>query len=337
MLTPETRRHLLGDDAAEIHTAICVGEEYAMKLFKTALLIMALLPVSVQAQPAGMPIAVPTTAPAELGAIPLYGDDTPGTASSENWAKFMGSDFAVRNVTRPTLTPFFPKRGKATGAAVIVAPGGAFMLLSMEHEGWKVARALAKRGITAFVLKYRLVKTPVDEKEAGQFMGSMMMKEIGSPMDGALLRDSLAPTDAKAAIAMVRANASRWKIDPARVGIIGFSAGAMTSRRVAIDAPPAERPNFVGYIYGPQDAEAVPADAPPLFNAIALDDQLFPSKGFPIAEAWHAAKRPVEVHAYQNGGHGFGLGQPGMTTTHMLDQFVVWMDMGGFLKPKVAK
>jgi acetyl esterase/lipase len=308
-----------------------------MKFFKTALLIMALLPVSVLAQPAGLLVSVSAKAPAEPGALPLYGGATPGSVASENWSRMGASNLSVRNVTRPTLTPFLPKRGKATGAAVIVAPGGAFMLLAMDHEGWQVARALADRGIAAFVLKYRLIETPADEKAAMQFVGSMMMKEVSAPMEGALLRQSVAPKDATAAIAMVRAGAAKWKIDPKRVGIIGFSAGAMTSRRIAIDAPPAERPNFVGYIYGPQDAEAVPADAPPLFNAIALDDQLFPSKGFPIAEAWHAAKRPVEVHAYQNGGHGFGLGQPGMTTSYMLDQFVAWMDMSGFLKPKVAK
>jgi dienelactone hydrolase len=136
---------------------------------------------------------------------------------------------------------------------------------------------------------------------------------------------------------LVRARAAEWKIDPARVGIIGFSAGAMTARRVALDAPPAERPNFVGYIYGPQDAETVPADAPPLFNAIALNDSLFPNKGFPIAQAWYAAKRPVEIHGYQTGDHGFGLGAPGTTNTGMLGQFVAWLDMQGFLKPGPKK
>jgi dienelactone hydrolase len=284
-----------------------------------------------------MPQLVSSPAPAEPGAIPLYGVDTPGSTATEIWGRMGPRNFMVRNVTRPTLTPFFPKPGKANGAAVIVAPGGAFMGLAITHEGWDVARALADRGITAFVLKYRLIQTPVDDVEAGKFMGQMMMKEVGSPMDGALLKQSFAPADARAAIAMVRSNAEKWKIDPARVGIIGFSAGAMTARRAAIDAPPAERPNFVGYIYGPQDAEAVPADAPPLFNAIALNDSLFPSKGFPIASAWLAAKRPVEIHGYQTGDHGFGLGLPGTTNTGMLNQFVAWLDMQGFLKPKAAK
>lgn len=285
----------------------------------------------------GPPALTHSAAPAEPAAIPLYGKDTPGSASTEIWGRMGPRNFMVRNVTRPTLTPFFPKPGKSNGAAVIVAPGGAFMGLAITHEGWDVARALADRGITAFVLKYRLIQTPVDDAEAGKFMGQMLMKEIGTPMDGALLKQSFAPADARAAIAMVRSRSAKWKIDPNRVGIIGFSAGAMTSRRVAIDAPAAERPNFVGYIYGPQDAEAVPADAPPLFNAIALNDNLFPNKGFAITQAWLAAKRPVEVHGYQTGDHGFGLGAPGTTNTGMLGQFVVWLDMQGFLKPKAAK
>lgn len=280
-----------------------------------------------------MPIPIPAKAPAEPNAIPLYSDKTPGSASTEDWAR-NGTWLGVRNVTRPTLTPVLPKPGKATGAAVIVAPGGAFMLLAMGHEGWNVAQALADRGITAFVLKYRLVETPKDNVEAMRFVGQTMMKEVANPMEGALLKQSLAPADARAAIAMVRAGATKWKIDPKRVGIIGFSAGAMTARRVAIDAPPGERPDFVGYIYGPQDGETVPADAPPLFNAIALDDALFPSKGFPIATSWMAAKRPVEIHGYQNGNHGFGLGKPGATHALMLDQFIAWMDMSGFLKAR---
>ncbi|MFM5924813.1 MAG: alpha/beta hydrolase [Novosphingobium sp.] len=285
---------------------------------------------------AQMPQAVPTSAPAEPGAIPLYGAANPGSPVGENWVRFAGR-YAVRNVTYPTLTPVFPKKGKANGAAVVVAPGGAFMMLAMDHEGWMVARALADRGITAFVLKYRLIQTPKDEAESSKFVGQMMMKEIGSPMDGALLKQSFAPADARAAIAMVRSNAAKWHVDPARVGIIGFSAGAMTSRRVALDAPPAERPDFVGYIYGPQDAEPVPADAPPLFDAIALNDSLFPSKGFPIAAAWLAARRPVEIHGYQTGDHGFGLGIPGTTTTGVIDQFVAWLSMQGFLKPAPRK
>jgi acetyl esterase/lipase len=291
------------------------------------------LSAPVLAQPAGVPKATPAPAPAEPDAILLYGDQTPGSSATETWSSIGSSGLTVFNVTRPTLTPVLPKRGKANGSAVIVAPGGAFMMLSMEHEGWKVARALADRGITAFVLKYRLIETPRDPAESARFFWAQMMKEVGQPMDGELLRQSRAPEDARAAIAMVRANAAKWRVDPARVGIIGFSAGAMAARRVALDADPAARPAFVGYIYGPQDPEPVPADAPPLFDAIALDDALFPSKGFAIAQEWLKARRPVEVHGYQKGNHGFGLGSPGTTTTLVLDEFVSWMAMNKFLSP----
>ncbi|MDE2437012.1 MAG: alpha/beta hydrolase fold domain-containing protein [Sphingomonadales bacterium] len=304
-------------------------------LKKTTLFAIAMLGLAAPL-PAQMPQAVPASAPAEPGAIPLYGAANPGSPTGENWVQFGGS-YAVRNVTYPTLTPVFPAKGKANGAAVVVAPGGAFMMLAMDHEGWRVARALANRGITAFVLKYRLIATPRDEAEAMRFTQGMMMKEIGSPMNGALLKQSFAPADARAAIALVRANAAKWHVDPARVGIIGFSAGAMTARRVALDAPAADRPDFVGYIYGPQDAEAITAEAPPLFDAIALNDSLFPSKGFPIAGVWLAAKRPVEIHGYQTGDHGFGLGIPGTTTTGVIDQFVAWLSMQGFLKPAFRK
>jgi dienelactone hydrolase len=305
-----------------------------MRTMKAALAALMLVTATAATAQNGPPPITPATAPAEPDAIPLYGDKNPGARATEVWGRYGGKQYGVRNVTYPTLTPVLPDPAKATGAAVVVAPGGAFMGLAIEHEGWQVARALADRGIAAFVLKYRLIPTPRDEGEAGKFMGMMIGKEIAGagPMAGELLAKSPAPADARAALAMVRSGAARWKIDPARTGMIGFSAGAMTARRVALDAPPAERPAFVGYIYGPQDAEAVPADAPPLFNAIALDDGLFPSQGFPIATAWLAAKRPVEVHGYQRGNHGFGLGIPGTTSTGMIDQYVAWLAMQGFLK-----
>lgn len=205
------------------------------------------------------------------------------------------------------------------------------MALSMKREGWDVAKALADRGIAAFVLKYRLIATPKDIRQIGSFTRDRMMREKGDPMRGTLLAESKAPADALAAIALVRASAAKWRIDPVRVGIIGFSAGAMTARRVAIDPPPAERPAFIGYIYGPQDSEPVPADAPPLFDAIALDDALFSSKGFPIAQEWLNAKRPVEVHGYQKGNHGFGLGVAGTSSALVLDEFVSWLATNNFL------
>ena len=280
----------------------------------------------------GAPPSVPAAAPAEPDALPLYGAATPGNANTEVWAGFGGSAVAVRNVTRPTLTPVLPDPAKATGAAVIVAPGGAFMLLAMEHEGWKVARALADQGIAAFVLKYRLLPTPRDEAEAHPYMMRKMMDGLTDPTKPPTLTSQTAAEDGLAALAMVRSGGAKWGIDPKRVGMIGFSAGAMTALSTTLAARPGERPAFLGYIYGPQAKIDVPADAPPMFDAIALDDPLFPSMGFPVAQGWLAAKRPVEIHAYQKGGHGFGLGVPGTTTTLMLGQFTAWLAAGGFLK-----
>lgn len=288
------------------------------------------------AQPADMPVPVAAAAPAEPGAIPLYGDRTPGTTTGENWSLYFGRDYAVRNVTRPTLTPVLPDPAKATGAAVIVAPGGAFMGLSMSHEGWQVAHALADRGIAAFVLKYRLLPTPADEKAATAYIWQKLSAGLPDPDSMPTLTDPAATEDGLAALALVRAHAGQWGVDPARLGMIGFSAGAMTSLATVLAARPGEGPAFFGYIYGPQAHIAVPAGAPPMFDAIALDDPLFPHRGFPIAEAWLAAKRPVEIHGYQKGSHGFGLGVPGTTTTLVLDEFVAWLSMQGFLARKVA-
>lgn len=273
---------------------------------------------------------VPMAAPSEPDAIALYADT--GSAGTELWAQ-AGGKRIVRNVTRPTLTPVLPDPDKATGAAVVVVPGGGFMLLAIDNAGFEVARAFADRGIAAFVLKYRLHETPADWSQLQAHMDAQAAKETGGAMEGDLLGKSHAPEDLRAALALVRSRSTQWGVDPARVGVIGFSAGAMTARRVAIDADGAERPDFLGYIYGPQRAEEIPTDAPPLFNAIAFDDQVFSTDGFAIATAWHEAERPVEVHAYQRGGHAFGLGRPGTTTTLIMDEFTAWLDMQGFLTP----
>jgi acetyl esterase/lipase len=276
-------------------------------------------------------------APAESNAVPLYGDATPGSASSENWSYFDDKHYVVRNVTRPTLTAFLPDPAKATGAAVVIAPGGAFMLLAIGPEGWEVGKRLAERGIAAFVLKYRVMPTPADVAEATAYMNKTVEKSLTDPRKHPNLRYPASTDDALAALALVRQNSGKYGIDPKRVGMIGFSAGAMTSLNSVLAAKPGAGPDFFGYIYGPQVAVRVPKNAPPMFAAIAFDDPLFPTMGFPIVEAWQKAKRPVELHAYGKGGHGFNLGIEGTTTTLMLDQYIAWMDMQGFLKPKTEK
>jgi acetyl esterase/lipase len=284
-----------------------------------------------------VPPAEMAKAPAEPDAIPLYGANTPGSASTETWMTYGHFGYVVRNVSRPTLTPFLPDPKKATGAAVIVAPGGAYMLLAIEPEGWRVAKALNERGIAAFVLKYRVMPTPVGIAEAGAYMDKKVKAGLPDPRRQPTLQYPPSTDDALAALALVRTNSRQWGVDPKRVGMIGFSAGAMTSLNAVMAAKPGQGPDFFGYIYGPQARVNPPRNAPPMFAAIAFDDPLFPTMGFPIVEAWHKAKRPVELHAYGKGSHGFGLGVPGTTTPLMLDQFVAWMGMEGFLAPQPSK
>ncbi|MBC3940231.1 alpha/beta hydrolase fold domain-containing protein [Sphingomonas sp. DOAB1063] len=272
-------------------------------------------------------------APAEPTAIPLGTGSVENQTAPEAWFRQYGVAM-TRNVTTATLTPFLPDPAKATGAAVIVAPGGGFLMLSIENEGWRVAKALAERGIAAFVLKYRLKPTPPDmigfEKAVtAMFAGAGRPQGRLKPADAiAGLGDQIA--DARAAVALVRARADGWKIDPARIGMIGFSAGAMTTMATALAAPDT-RLAFVAPIYGSMEAVPVPAGAPPLFAVLAADDPLFANKGFGLVEAWQKAGRPVEFHLYQGGGHGFGLGKTGTTSTGWFEDFMHWLDANQLL------
>jgi acetyl esterase/lipase len=292
-------------------------------------MLSAVLACSAAELAAQAPVPVPASAPLEPGALPLYPDQATGP-TKEQWVRF-GTDLAVRNVTLPTLTPFFPEPGKATGAAVVVAPGGAFMLLAMETEGWAVARALADQGIAAFVLKYRLNETPADEKAFAEYAGARMGEILRLVPEGRMpdIKEPHATEDALAALRMVRGNAKKWGVDPARVGMIGFSAGAMTALNAGLAPNAADRPAFIAPIYPPMLPVSVPADAPPMFAAIAMDDELFGKQGLGLIESWRHAGRPVEFHAYERGGHGFGLGRPGTTTTLLLEEFTAWLKARG--------
>lgn len=272
------------------------------------------------------------------GAIALYPDQPAVKAGNdEQWSSMhvqIGANsidnIMVRNVVRPTITPYLPDPAKATGAAVVVAPGGAFLSLSMTGEGSDIARWLADHGVAAFVLKYRLNETPRDDQA---FLGVMGQRFSAAAQSNATpeVKEPRATQDALQALAIIHSRAADWHVDPARIGMIGFSAGAMTTLNAALEGKGDQRPAFIGYIYGPMIDIAVPADAPPMFNAIAMDDGLFARQGFGIVEAWRRAKRPVELHAYERGDHGFGAGRPGTTTAMLLPEFLAWMDMRGLL------
>jgi acetyl esterase/lipase len=276
--------------------------------------------------------------PAQPDAIELGTGAALGATVQESWHSQYGSKFA-RNVTVATLTPFLPEESKASGAAVIVAPGGGFSVLSMENEGWDVARALAERGIAAFVLKYRLNPTPADlDAFARPPAKRPASTRAGTPPatrpSRAEMAGRLAPqiADANAAFARVRANAAKWRVDPDRIGMIGFSAGASLTMATTLNNPQA-KPAFIANIYGPLGAVEVPSDAPPLFAALAADDPLFPVN-FGLIESWRKANRPVEFHYYEQGGHGFGMYPKETTSTGWFDAYVKWLGMHGYLKPK---
>ena len=275
----------------------------------------------------------PIPTPAQPNAIDLGTGPLPGATVPESWHSQYGSRFA-RNVTVATLTPFLPDPAKASGAAVIVAPGGGFRTLSMENEGWQVAQALADKGVAAFVLKYRLNQTPADMAD---FEASMkaMFAHAGPPPGQDNPAVTLAPqiADARAAFALVRSRAKEWHVDPDRVGMVGFSAGAMLTMATTLYDKEA-KPAFIGDIYGPMNAVTVPAEAPPLFVALAADDPIFGNAGFGVVDSWRAAKRPVELHLFEQGGHGFGMYQKETTSTGWFDEFARWMAMHGLLKPK---
>ena len=277
---------------------------------------------------------IPIPIPAQPDAIELGTGPLPGATAPKSWHRQYGSRFA-RNVAVATLTPFLPDPARATGAAVVVAPGGGFRTLSMDNEGWDVARALAASGIAAFVLKYRLNPTPADMPGFERAMREMFAGAARpAPPDPAQAMANLAPqlADARAAFALIRARAAQWRIDPERVGMVGFSAGAMLTMATTLSGNDAN-PAFIGNIYGPLAPVTVPPGAPPMFVALAADDPLFGRGGFGVIDSWRAANRPVEFHLYEQGGHGFGMYPKETTSTGWFDAFVRWMDMHGWMRP----
>jgi acetyl esterase/lipase len=306
-----------------------------MKPSRVALLFatFALQAAVAMAQPAP---ATPPSFKFELASKPsMPGEILLGTGPSgtppEQWF-LMNGKLQVRNVDRATLTPVLPSADRATGAAVIVAPGGGFSGLAIQEEGYEIARALADRGIAAFVLKYRVLATPADLTEFGN---QMVAVRSGKPSKLRLPEDTPANSlaDGQAAVAYVKTHAKAFGVDSNRVGMMGFSAGAFTTLSVMRAGKTVSRPDFVAPIYGRQVAFPIPADAPPMFNLIAADDFLW-SHGTGLADAYRAAGRSVEFHLFPSGGHGFGIGRPGTPTENWMSLFFRWMELQGLLTPK---
>jgi acetyl esterase/lipase len=281
----------------------------------------------------------PLEAPAEPNAIPLGTGGVEGQSEPESWFRQWGDPMA-RNISTATLTPFLPDPAKATGAAVIVAPGGGFRWLSMGNEGWEVAEALAERGIAAFVLKYRLQPTgrTLDDLRAAM---NRTFAAAGESPGAAPRREpprwdlSNQLADAEAAYALIVKRAEEWGVDTKRLGMIGFSAGAGLTMHSTLHSQKMKLA-FIGPIYGGMGPVEVPKEAPPMFAVIATDDFLFHGE-FGLIQSWFKAGRPVEFHLYQNGGHGFGLGNPDRTSNRWFDAFMHWLEVNKFHVPKPAR
>jgi acetyl esterase/lipase len=277
----------------------------------------------------------PMEAPAEPRAIPLGTGGVKDQPEKESWFR-QWDDPMARNISKATLTPFLADPEKANGASVIVAPGGGFMWLSMGNEGWEVAEALAARGINAFVLKYRLQPTAPTLEGFEAQMKQRFAEAANRSANGKTDRPPERPrwdlsnplADAEAAYALIKRRAKEWNVDVDRIGMMGFSAGAALTMTTALQSKKVKLA-FIAPIYGGMAPVEVTKGAPPMFAAIAVDDFLFGGE-FGLIKSWYEAKIPVEFHLYQNGGHGFGLGNPDRTSNKWFDAFMHWFDVNGF-------
>jgi acetyl esterase/lipase len=260
--------------------------------------------------------------------IPLWPE---GAAGSETWDQVEEQTTLpdglpiVRNVTQPGLE-IYPA-ATPNGTAVIIAPGGAWHFLAIEHEGREVATWLNAQGISAFILKYRLFRT-----------GSDLMREIGEFMADRSARASemrelkaLTLADAQQAVRIVRARAAEWGVDPGRIGFMGFSAGGAVTTQIALSFSTDCRPDFAAPIYAAVfDEVQAPSDAPPLFLLCAADDEMASRANLILFSAWKATQRPVEMHIYASGGHGFGMKKQNLPCDAWLERFADWVRAMGY-------
>jgi endo-1,4-beta-xylanase len=274
-------------------------------------------------------VAIEPAHPAPLALWPGVAPGSEAKASEKEQATYrlyQGITYiGVTNVHAPTLTPYLPAKDKATGAAIIVAPGGGHTNLAIDTEGYYVAQWLADHGVAAFVLKYRLAR------------------QTGSTY--AVEKESVA--DAQRALRLIRSRAAEWGINKDAVGVMGFSAGAEVVARTAMAkedfdflgtrdqiATESAKVNFQVLVY-PGNARAYAAEAaPPTFMVAATDDPISAT----VAELYgrlRQANVPVEMHVFGSGAHGFGLGNFKSPLPHAWPSLLVsWLGERGFVTAK---
>lgn len=278
--------------------------------------------------------------PAQQKVIPLYDSIAPG---SEGWTWTEGEndnnmfkERVVFNVVRPTLTVFRPDPGTANGTAVIICPGGAFHTLSINNEGVDVAKWLVKKGITCFVLKYRLARTYTADP-LGEWFAKIGKKEFEEHTAPVI---PLGIADGRAAIAYVRKHATEYGVLQNRIGIMGFSAGGTVAAAAAFNYSPENKPNFIAPVYPyfpPEMHGKIENNAPSLFVAAASDDQLgLAPHSAELYSKWQAAQKTAELHLYAKGGHGFGMKTQNLPSDKWIESFGDWLNLQGLLKKPVV-
>jgi len=242
----------------------------------------------------------------------------------------------IRDVVDPSMTAYLPDPATSNGIAVVVCPGGAFRALAWESEGVAVARWLNKHGIAAFVLKYRLFKTgnqarkPFSKSGLGLKFPIKNANANPDPNNEELNNViKLAISDGQQAIRLVRGNAEKWNINPSKIGIMGFSAGGGVVVGTALLDDPAGYPDFLVSLYGPSLIDVhVPANAPPLFIAVARNHKPVSLGCVALYSVWDEAGKPAELHVYSKG--NFGLGGKGLPSETWPDRFLEWLKAEGF-------
>ena len=275
--------------------------------------------------------------------IRLWPGKAPGSEAwtvAETATTSPSGDRTIANVSDPTVTVFLPPASTATGAAVVVAPGGALRALAWDNEGVKVAQWLTSRGIAALVLKYRTLQAapggrgrgapPQGRGNPGVARGELEIRNANAnpePNDAALAEVlRMAVADAQQALRLARRNAAAWRIDPTRVGMMGFSAGGGVTVGTALAEKSDASPDFLVSVYGPalQDVQ-VPARAPPLFIAVGSTHFNVTNGCLALFAAWKAAGKPAEIHVYDQVSGGFGMSARGLPVDSWNDRLHDWL------------
>jgi len=260
----------------------------------------------------------------------------PGT-ESWNWHAEKDSvelpgDLLAYNVAQPTLTYYPAEPSIANGTSVIICPGGSFCYLHVNTEGADVARWLNKKGVSAFVLNYRLLhsntNTPIKEKEE-RAKDTLNARKLITPVV------FMAIADGKQAISYVRKHATELGINPGRIGIMGFSAGGTVATAAAFDYTADNRPDFIAPVYAyvpPVLPMVMQQNTPPAFIAAATDDELhLVPMSINLYNKWLAAGITAELHIYSKGGHGFGMNKHNQPSDTWIDRFGDWLQTNGWL------